>query len=204
MKRRLLALLCAMTVVLAAGCAGGSAGNTDAGNGTESQETGGSENAGAADAQADSAAGDASQVAGEGDTAEAVEVVEDWMVPLYADSLRDGTYEITVDSSSPMFNIIACDLTVRDGAMTAVMTMSGTGYRMVCMGTAQEAAGADEGEYIPYQETAEGLHTFTVPVEALDMGIDCAAFSDRKEMWYDRTLVFRSDSLPWRPSPRAL
>ena len=196
MKRRLLALLCAMTVVLAAGCAGGSAGNTDAGNGTESQETGGSENAGAADAQADSAAGDASQVAGEGDTAEAVEVVEDWMVPLYADSLRDGTYEITVDSSSPMFNIIACDLTVRDGAMTAVMTMSGTGYRMVCMGTAQEAAGADEGEYIPYQETAEGLHTFTVPVEALDMGIDCAAFSDRKEMWYDRTLVFRSDSLP--------
>ena len=118
------------------------------------------------------------------------------MVPLYADSLRDGTYEITVDSSSPMFNIIACDLTVRDGAMTAVMTMSGTGYRMVCMGTAQEAAGADEGEYIPYQETAEGLHTFTVPVEALDMGIDCAAFSDRKEMWYDRTLVFRSDSLP--------
>ena len=196
MKRRLLALLCAMTVVLAAGCAGGSAGNTDAGNGTESQETGGSENAGAADAQADSAAGDASQVAGEGDTAEAVEVVEDWMVPLYADSLREGTYEITVDSSSPMFNIIACDLTVWDGAMTAVMTMSGTGYRMVCMGTAQEAAGADEGEYIPYQETAEGLHTFTVPVEALDMGIDCAAFSDRKEMWYDRTLVFRSDSLP--------
>lgn len=196
MKRRLLALLCAMTVVLAAGCAGGSAGNTDAGNGTESQETGGSENAGAADAQADSAAGDASQVAGEGDTAEAVEVVEDWMVPLYADSLRDGTYEITVDSSSPMFSIIACDLTVQDGAMTAVMTMSGTGYRMVCMGTAQEAAGADEGEYIPYQETAEGLHTFTVPVEALDMGIDCAAFSDRKEMWYDRTLVFRSDSLP--------
>ena len=91
MKRRLLALLCAMTVVLAAGCAGGSAGNTDAGNGTESQETGGSENAGAVDAQADSAAGDASQVAGERDTAEAVEVVEDWVDPLSADSLRAGT-----------------------------------------------------------------------------------------------------------------
>ena len=187
-----------------AGGAGGSAGSSSEGNEAETPETVENEDTGDNGAQADSAAGDASQVAGEGDTAEAVEVVEDWMVPLYADSLRDGTYAITVDSSSPMFSIIACDLTVRDGAMTAVMTMSGTGYRMVCMGTAQEAAGADEGEYIPYQETAEGLHTFTVPVEALDMGIDCAAFSDRKEMWYDRTLVFRSDSLPWRPLPRAL
>ena len=28
------------------------------------------------------------------------------------------------------------------------------------------------------------------------MGIDCSAFSKNKEKWYDRILVFRSDSLP--------
>ena len=28
------------------------------------------------------------------------------------------------------------------------------------------------------------------------MGIDCAAFSKKKEKWYDRTLLFRADSLP--------
>lgn len=198
MRKKLFALLCALTVLLTAGCAGGGNDGTGAaaGNGAETGETAGNENAaetGGNDEAQESAAG---QVAGEGDTAEAVEVVEDWMVPIYADSLRDGVYSVAVDSSSPMFNIIACDLTVRDGTMTAVMTMSGTGYRMVFPGSGQEAAQADESAYIPYVETAEGLHTFTVPVEALDMGVDCAAFSDRKEMWYDRTLVFRADSLP--------
>ena len=33
-------------------------------------------------------------------------------------------------------------------------------------------------------------------VDALDEGIACAAFSNKKEKWYERTLVFRSDSLP--------
>ena len=33
-------------------------------------------------------------------------------------------------------------------------------------------------------------------MEALDKGIPCAAFSKNKEIWYDRTLVFRADSLP--------
>ena len=50
--------------------------------------------------------------------------------------------------------------------------------------------------YIPFTENADGTHTFTVPVEALDSGIACAAFSKKKEIWYDRTLVFRADSLP--------
>ena len=63
-------------------------------------------------------------------------------------------------------------------------------------GTGEEAVKAGEDEYIPYVENENGEHTFTVPVEALDMGIDCSAFSKRKEMWYDRVLVFRGDSLP--------
>lgn len=118
------------------------------------------------------------------------------MVPVTAESLNDGTYSVTVDSSSTMFNITDCQLTVADGEMTAVMTMSGTGYLYLYMGTGEEAAAASEEDYIDYVETADGTHTFTVPVSALDEKINCAAFSKKKEQWYDRTLVFRADSLP--------
>lgn len=124
------------------------------------------------------------------------EVVEEGMVPITGDKIKDGTYPIAVASNSTMFNITDCTLTVKDGEMTAVMTMGGTGYLYVYMGTGEQAAKADESEYIPFEESADGIHTFTVPVSALDAGIDCAAFSTRKEKWYDRTLVFRADSLP--------
>lgn len=114
-----------------------------------------------------------------------------------AEQLVDGVYEdITVDSSSSMFNIVSCKLTVANGEMTAEMTMSGTGYSYLYMGTGEEATQASEKEYIPYTENAEGAHVFTVPVEALDTEIACAAFSKKKQEWYDRTLVFRTDSLP--------
>ena len=118
------------------------------------------------------------------------------MVPIPAENVADGEYDIEVDSSSSMFNITACKLTVADGKMTAVMTMGGKGYRYLYMGTGEEAVAADESEYIPYVEDTDGAHTFTVPVDALDEGIACAAFSNKKEKWYERTLVFRSDSLP--------
>jgi hypothetical protein len=95
-----------------------------------------------------------------------------------------------------MFNITSCELTVKNGEMTGRMTMGGTGYLYVYMGTGQQAAQADESDYIPFEEQADGTHVFTVPVSALDEGIDCAAFSKKKELWYDRTLVFRADSLP--------
>ena len=118
------------------------------------------------------------------------------MEPVPGSDVKDGVYQVTVDSSSSMFNITSCELTVQNGNMTAVMTMGGTGYLYVFMGTGEEAAQAQQSSYIPFEENEKGEHTFTVPVEALDAGIDCAAFSKNKEKWYDRTLVFRADSLP--------
>jgi hypothetical protein len=150
----------------------------------------------AAPADNGSAAETKGKVATADDMAEPIAVVSDDMEPITADALKDGEYAVTVDSSSPMFNITSCTLTVENGAMTAVMTMGGTGYRWVYMGTGEEAVQADADSYIPYEETADGANTFTVPVAALDAGISCAAFSKNKEMWYDRTLVFRADSLP--------
>lgn len=137
-----------------------------------------------------------SQVASKDEMAPVEDIVTDDMVPVYAKSIKDGVYSIKVDSSSSMFSIEECELTVADGEMTAVMTMGGTGYLYLYMGTGEEAVAASEEEYIPFAEAEDGRHTFEVPVEALDMGVDCAAFSKKKEKWYDRTLVFRADSLP--------
>ena len=139
---------------------------------------------------------DTSKVADASDMAEPVDVLDEDMEPVPATALKDGIYEIAVDSSSSMFNVVACTLKVENGEMTATMSMGGTGYLYVYPGTAEEAAAADESGYISYVEGEDGLHIFTIPVEALDAGVDCAAFSKNKEMWYDRTLVFRADSLP--------
>lgn len=136
------------------------------------------------------------QVASADETAGSIDVVEDWMVPIYGDELKDGVYEIDVLSSSTMFKIEKCELTVESGEMKAVMTLSGTGYLKLFMGTGEEAVEASEEDYIPFAEGEDGAYSYEVPVEALDMGIDCAAFSKRKEKWYDRVLVFESTSLP--------
>ncbi|MCI5752768.1 MAG: hypothetical protein MR038_09870 [Oscillospiraceae bacterium] len=135
----------------------------------------------------------ANEVAEGAETVSDILEIDEDMSPVYGSELNDGVYDITVDSSSSMFNITRCSLTVENGEMTAVMTMGGTGYLYLYMGKGENAAEAD---YIPFEENEDGEHSFTVPVEALDMPADCAAYSKNKEKWYDRTLIFRSDSLP--------
>lgn len=143
-----------------------------------------------------SSEGTDSRIADASEMTEVETVVEDWMVPIGCDSLEEGTYPVTVASSSSMFSIESAELTVEEDHMYAVLTMKGTGYLYLFMGTPEEAVNAGEKEYLPFAENADGVHNFTIPVEALDKGIDCAAFSKRKEKWYARTLVVRSDSLP--------
>lgn len=145
--------------------------------------------------QTEQSATDTSQVADASDMAEPVELDTAGLTPVHADELVEGTYDIEVDSSSSMFRIVACKLIVTDGQMTARMTMSGTGYLYVYLGTPEEAAAAPESDYIPFEEDGDA-HVFTIPVEALNTPIDCAAFSKKKEQWYGRQLVFRADSLP--------
>ena len=124
------------------------------------------------------------------------EVVEEGMKPVFADELQNGVYKIAVSSSSSMFRIENCELTVEDGEMTVRLDMSSTSYGYLYPGTAEEAAKAETADLIPAEENAEGKSSFVFPVEALDEGIPCAAWSRNKELWYDRTLVFRADSLP--------
>lgn len=124
------------------------------------------------------------------------EVGVEGMFPIYGDDVEDGVYDITVESSSSMFKIVKAQLIVEDGNMKAVMTMGGKGYLKVFMGTGKEAAEAELSEYMDFEEDSEGNHTFTVPVEALDKAMPCAAFSKNKEKWYDRSLLFEAKSLP--------
>lgn len=136
------------------------------------------------------------QVAADDETVSQEQVIKEGMTPVYGNEIEDGVYSVEVDSSSSMFRITACELTVTDGAMEAVITMSGTGYEKLYMGTGEEAVKAAETDYIPFTPDESGAHTFRLPVEALDFGIDCSAFSRKKQKWYDRVLVFRSDSIP--------
>lgn len=170
------------------------AAETVTGTGTGLSETAASEEP--EEIQGETGKDGAGRVAAEEETSSRINAVDEDMEPVYAGEIKDGVYPVKVDSSSNMFQITGCELTVRDGRMTAVMTMGGTGYLKLFMGTGEEAAKAGEEDFIPYREKEDGLHTFQVPVEALDMGIDCSAFSKKKEKWYDRVLVFRADSLP--------
>lgn len=145
---------------------------------------------------AESAAPKADQVASAGEMTTVEDVVEEGMAPVYPSELKDGTYEVEMKSSSSMFKVDRCELKVENGTMQAVLYMTSQSYLYLYAGTAQEAAKADEAYYIPREDAGDGMGSFTLPVEALDTGVSCAAFSKKKEKWYDRTLLFRADSLP--------
>ena len=113
-----------------------------------------------------------------------------------ADQIADGTYTVSVDSSSSMFKITDCQLTVENGKMTALITMSGDGYGKMFMGTADDAASAQESQMIQVGTNDAGEKTFALPIDALDSDVVCAAWSIKKETWYDRTLTFHAADLP--------
>ena len=136
------------------------------------------------------------QVASAGEMTEVEDVVEPGMEPVHADSLRDGTYPVEMKSSSSMFKADHVALVVENGQMQARLYMTSQSYLYMFAGTAAQAAAAEEADYIPLALADEDMESFTLPVESLDAGLSYAAFSKKKEKWYDRTLLFRADSLP--------
>jgi hypothetical protein len=79
--------------------------------------------------------------------------------------------------------------------MEAVITVSSTSYAYVFQGTAEQAQAADESEWIAADEK-DGYGSFSVSVEAFNKELPCAAYSKKKQKWYDRNIVFLADSLP--------
>lgn len=107
----------------------------------------------------------------------------------------DGLYTIGVSSSAKMFKILDCVLRVEDGKLTAVLTMSGSGYGYLYQGTSAEADAAPEESWTPYFEDGEGRHCFAIEIPYLDEELPMAAWSIRYEKWYDRTLKFFSNTM---------
>ncbi len=122
------------------------------------------------------------------------------MVPIYGRDVKDGTYEIRVDSSSPYFRISKATLTVENGVMTARFTIPRMSSRYVYPGTKREAGDADPSTWIEFEEE-DGQTTFTFPVPALNAELSCAAYSKGRKRWYSRTLVFDAASLPKNALP---
>ena len=141
-------------------------------------------------------------VAGSDDMTDVIDIVPQDAVPVYASSLVDGEYEIDLSVSSAMFKVEKCFLTVSEGEMTARLCMKSKAYSHMYPGSAEDAAALGLDSTVALEESEDGVLSFTLPVEALDAGYECAAYSARKQLWYPRMIVFHADTLPleaWNP-----
>ena len=134
-----------------------------------------------------------SAVASSSSMAAAKALALEGMQPIGADKVKEGTYAIDAESSSPFFKIHGATLTVEDGQMSAAISIDSKSYPLVYMGTGEEAAAAGAEDYIAFDDDS---WTFTVPVAALDTELDCAAWSKRRKQWYNRKLMFYAATLP--------
>lgn len=124
-------------------------------------------------------------------------VEEDGMVPIGPEHIKDGVYDVEMKSSSSMFRADHCSLTVSGSEMYATLYMTSDAFLYMFAGTAVEAASSDKDDYILLEPSnQDGCMQFVLPLNALDHGESFAAFSRKKELWYDRTLLFKSTSLP--------
>jgi hypothetical protein len=117
------------------------------------------------------------------------------MTPVYPEDFDEGTYDAEALSSSQFFKITQARLTNSGGSIEAIIRISSTSYAYVYPGTAAEAAAADQSKWIPADESS-GYGEFTLEVDALNREMPCAAYSKKKDKWYDRDIVFLAESLP--------
>lgn len=111
------------------------------------------------------------------------------------ESLADGTYKAVFTTDSSMFKINEsldglCDLTVKDGEMTAHITLSSKNIVNLYPGSAADAVKASElieptTDKVKYSDgTEEEVNGFDIPVPYLDRDFDLALIGT-KGKWYD-------------------
>jgi len=108
---------------------------------------------------------------------------------------KNGSFDITVLSSSRFFKLELSSITSKDGELTALVNIKSKSYKYIYLGTAEEASKADESKLIPV--TIDGEHShFEIPLKSLNSDVPCAAFSIKRQKWYNRNIVFDASSLP--------
>lgn len=123
-----------------------------------------------------------------------VEVGKYGMTPIYGRDIKDGTYDISVDSSSVFFKVVHGKITVEGDKITGTIEIGSHSYLYIFLGTSEQAETVDEQAYVIPKEQGDS-NIFTFPVEALNKPIDCAAYSKRKKKWYDRRILFDATTL---------
>ena len=130
---------------------------------------------------------------------------EDTPTPEPSGTPADGIYSTTADTGQAMFKVVNAELTVKEGKMTARITLSGQGYDYLYMGTGAEAdADAGKASWIKWEDEVtytsdEGVEKtgrrYTIPVPMLDAPIAVASHSESHNKWYDRQITFSSENL---------
>lgn len=113
--------------------------------------------------------------------------------------LKDGTYKVKATTDRKMFylypkkkNPATTILVKKNGKMTATITLTGSGYDYVYMGTPKQAKKAGKKKWIKYKKV-NGYYTFKIPVSALDKKLPITPHSSKYEKDGDPSTD------PWRP-----
>ena len=115
----------------------------------------------------------------------------------------DGVYTTTAETGTTMFRVVEIILTVKNGKMSAEITLSGTGYDDLYMGTAAEAAG-NENQWIGFKDKEKSYiedgeektgRSYIIPISTLDTPLAMASHSVKRDRWYDRSITVSSNNL---------
>ena len=109
-------------------------------------------------------------------------------------TLTDGNYQVDVDTGNKMFRVTDCVMTVKNGQMTAAVTLSGRGYNRIYLGDVNNASDDEKNWILPDSLLAE-QYTFQIPVEKLDEVMTIAVHTTKSNKWDTRTLTFHSEGM---------
>ena len=108
--------------------------------------------------------------------------------------IADGTYQVNAEAGGKMFRVTDCVMTVKNGQMTAAVTLSGQGYNRIYLGDVNSAPDDEKNWILPDSLLAE-QYTFQIPVEKLDEVMTIAVHTTKSNKWDTRTLTFHSEGM---------
>lgn len=108
--------------------------------------------------------------------------------------IADGTYQVNAEAGGKMFRVTDCVMTVKNGQMTAAVTLSGHGYNRIYLGDVDNASDDEKNWILPDSLLAE-QYTFQIPVEKLDEVMTIAVHTTKSNKWDTRTLTFHSEGM---------
>lgn len=108
--------------------------------------------------------------------------------------IADGTYQVNATGGGKMFRVVNCMMTVKNGQMTAAVTLSGKGYNKIYLGSVNDAPNDEKNWILPDSLLAD-QYTFQIPVEKLDEVMNIAVHTTKSNKWDTRTLTFNSEGM---------